>query len=69
MEWVWRHIVMDWLHGGLQKIAATLRGETTISSPKHPDQLQHPASLQINEYHSFSTGSNVTKAVLPLTSV
>jgi hypothetical protein len=29
----------------------------TMCSPKHPDQLQHPPSLQLNENQSFISGS------------
>ena len=35
------------------------RNKRTISSPKHPDQLQHPPSLQLNENLSFFFGSKV----------
>jgi hypothetical protein len=35
----------------------------TIFSPKHPDQLQHPPSLQLNENQGFFSGGNVAKTV------
>ena len=38
------------------------RSNRTISSPKHPDQLQHPTSLQLNKKHSFFSGSKVAGA-------
>jgi len=38
------------------------RSKTTISSLKHPDHLQCPPSLQLNENHSFFSGSKVAKA-------
>jgi len=31
-------------------------------SAKHPDQLQHPPSLQLNEKESFFSGSKVARA-------
>ena len=36
--------------------------QNTISSPKHPHQLQHPPCLQLNENHSFFSGSKVASA-------
>ena len=33
-----------------------------ISSPKYPDQLQRPPSLQLNENQSFFSGSKVARA-------
>ena len=33
-----------------------------ISSPNHPDQFQCPPSLQLNENHSFFSGSKVSWA-------
>jgi len=34
----------------------------TIPSPKHPDQLQQPLSLLLNENHNFFSGSKVARA-------
>ena len=34
----------------------------SISSPKHPHQLQHPPSIQLNKNHSFLSSSKVTSA-------
>jgi len=34
----------------------------TISSPKHPDQFQHPPSLQLNENRNHFSGSKVATA-------
>ena len=36
--------------------------KTNISSPKHPVQLQHPLSLQLNGNQSFFSGSKVARA-------
>ena len=36
--------------------------QDTISSPKHPDQLQRPPSLQLNENQNFISGSKVASA-------
>jgi len=38
------------------------RSKRTISSPKHPDNLQRPSSLQLHENHSFFSGSKVARA-------
>jgi len=35
--------------------------KTTTSSPKHPHQLQHPPSLQLNENQSFLSGREVAR--------
>ena len=36
--------------------------QDTISSPKHPDQLQCPPSLQLTENQNFFSGSKVASA-------
>ena len=41
------------------------RSKITISSPKHPNQLQHPTSLQLNENQSIFSGSKVARADSP----
>ena len=38
------------------------RNKRSISSPKHPDQLQCPPSIQLNENQSYFSGSTVTSA-------
>ena len=38
------------------------RSKRTISPPKNPDQLQCPPSFQLNENHSFFSGSEVARA-------
>jgi len=38
------------------------RSNRNISSPKHPDQLQHPHSLQLNENQNFFSGSKEARA-------
>jgi hypothetical protein len=38
------------------------RSKRIISSPKHPDQLQCPTSLQLYKNHSFFSGSKVARA-------
>ena len=38
-----------------------------ICSPKHPHQLQHPPSLQLNEKQNFISGSKVASADSPTT--
>ena len=38
------------------------RSNRTISSPKYPDQLQHPPSLLLKENQSFFSGSKVAMA-------
>jgi len=45
---------------GVQILAAAR--ERTISSPKHPDKLQCPISLQLNENQSYFSGSKVARA-------
>ena len=39
-----------------------VRNKRTIHSPKHPDQLQHPPSLQINKNQMFFSGSKLASA-------
>jgi hypothetical protein len=39
------------------------RSYRTISSQKHPEQLQRPTCLQLNENQSFFSGSKVARAV------
>ena len=38
------------------------RNKRTISSPKHPHQLQYTSSIQLNENQSFLSSSKVTSA-------
>jgi len=39
------------------------RRKRTISSTKHPDQLQHPYSLQLNVNQGFYSGSKVARGL------
>jgi len=55
LKLVWRNIfsIMTTTNPGRFGFKNLGTSKTTTSSPKHPHQLQHPPSLQLNENQSL----------------